>query len=133
MNVAVACVPLTLLITYGVRGPVMLAQAKFPGGYDNHTPRRAQHALTGLAARAQGAHENGFEAFMGFAAAVALAQGAGIAASPAVTGFAVVHVLARAADTAAYVSDWPTVRSMLWFVGFLSTLSIFGHAVANAA
>ena len=133
MNIAVACVPLTLLLIYGMRIPMAMGQAKLEGGYDNHTPRVSQQRLTGLALRAKGAHENGFEAFMAFAAAVALAQGVGMSSSPLVAGLALTHLVARIAYTVAYLGDFPRARSVVWTLGFAATLGIFGQALAHAA
>ena len=133
MNIAVACVPLTLLLTYALRIPMVMGQAKLDGGYDNRTPRAAQQKLSGLALRAKSAHENGFEAFMAFAAAIALAQGVGISSSPLVFGLALTHLVARVAFVVAYLADFPTARSVVWTVGFAATLAIFGQALAHAA
>jgi uncharacterized MAPEG superfamily protein len=133
MNLAVACVPFTLLLVYALRVPMAMGQAKLEGGYDNSTPRVAQQRLTGLALRAKGAHENGFEAFMAFAAAIALAQGVGISSSPLVVGLALTHLVARIAYVAAYLADAPTLRSLVWTMGFAATLGIFGQALAHAA
>ena len=133
MNLAVACVPVTLLLTYALRIPVAMGQAQLPGGYDNHTPRVAQSQLAGLPARANAAHQNGFEAFMAFAAAIALAQGVGMSTTPLITGLSLTHLVARLAYTVAYLADWATLRSLVWFVGFLATLAIFGQALAHAA
>ena len=133
MNLTVACVPVTLLLTYGMRVPVAKGQASLPGGYDNHTPRVAQAKLEGLPLRAQGAHLNGFEAFMAFGVAVALAQGVGLSTSPLVTMLALTHVVARVLYSIAYLADWATARSLFWFVGFAATLGIFGQALAHAA
>jgi uncharacterized MAPEG superfamily protein len=133
MNLAVACVPATLLLTYAARIPVAMGQAQLPGGYDNHTPRVAQSRLEGLPARASGAHQNGFEAFMAFAASVAFAQGVGMSTAPLVTVLALTHLAARVVYTVAYLADWASFRSLVWFIGFLATLGIFGQALAHAA
>ena len=133
MNIAVACVPASLFIVYMLRIPMMRGQARLPGGYDNRVPRVAQQQLTGLALRAKGAHENGFEAFMAFSAAICLAQGVGMSTAPSVVGLAVLHLVARVAYTAAYLGNFSTPRSLIWGVGFVSTLGIFAAALAHAA
>ncbi len=133
MNLTVACVPATLLLTYALRIPVAMGQANLPGGYDNRTPRAAQAKLEGLPARANAAHQNGFEAFMAFAAAVALAQGVGMSSAPIVTVLALTHLAARVVYTAAYLADWATSRSIAWFLGFLATLGILAQALVHAA
>jgi uncharacterized MAPEG superfamily protein len=133
MNVTVACVPATLLLTYAMRVPIAMGQAKLPGGYDNRTPRVAQAQLEGLPLRAQGAHLNGFEAFMAFGVAVALAQGVGLSTAPLVTMLALTHVVARVLYTVAYLADWATARSLFWTLGFAATLGILGQALAHAA
>jgi uncharacterized MAPEG superfamily protein len=94
------------------------------GGYDNHHPRAQQARLEGWGARAMAAHQNGFEAFAPFAAAVLTAHVLG--APPAWTaGLSTAFVAARIVYTVLYVADLSTLRSLVWSLGWLATLGLF--------
>ena len=91
-----------------------------------HAPRRAAAALEGLAARAYGAHLNGFEAFPFFAAAVIvshLVEGA----NATVGWLALAFIVARLAHMAFYLMDRPPLRSAFFFLGLALTIVIFIH------
>ncbi len=94
------------------------------GSYDNHDPRGRALGYDGAAKRAHAAHQNGFEAFPFFAVAVLLAEMKG-GPSGAVNALALTFVLLRIGYVAAYVTDRPTLRSILWSLAFLTTLAIF--------
>jgi len=104
--------------------PVALAMARQPGGYDNKTPRDQQASLQGWGRRAVAAHLNGFEAFPAFAAAVLVASIAG--GDPVwTTRLAVAFVTARTLYLPLYIFDLDRLRSLVWGVGFVSTVAIF--------
>jgi uncharacterized MAPEG superfamily protein len=101
------------------------ALAKAGGtGYDNAAPRLWLEAQTGWRRRADWAQRNHLEAFPPFAAAVLVAAIAG-APQHTADALAVTFVLLRIAYTAAYVLDRPTLRSVLWTLGFLCVLGLF--------
>jgi uncharacterized MAPEG superfamily protein len=87
------------------------------GGVSNHTPRDGLEALTGWRRRADWAHRNHFEAFPAFAASVIIAHLAAVPPSM-INGLAGTFVLARIGYTLAYLADRPTVRSVIWTLGF---------------
>ena len=122
MTIPFACVVLAFSMMYLTKLPVAVAMARLPKGYNNRTPRDQQAQLTGWGKRALGAHQNSFESFPAFAAAVIVAHLGG--ADPDLSAaLAVTHVLARVAYTAAYIADVHLVRSLIWT---LSTLCSFG-------
>jgi uncharacterized MAPEG superfamily protein len=124
MTVPFVCVVLAFLLTIASKGPVALAMARQPGGYDNREPRRQQAALGGWGRRALAAHQNGFEAFPAFAAAVIIAHLAG--ADPIwSTRLAFVFLASRAVYIPLYLSDLAIVRSLVWTLGFLATVALF--------
>jgi uncharacterized MAPEG superfamily protein len=99
--------------------------AKATGGrYDNSDPRGTALGYEGRARRAHAAHQNGFEVFPLFAAAVIIAEMKGAGGS-LVNGLALIFIAARIGYTAAYIADAASVRSVLWAVGFFSALGIF--------
>ncbi len=86
------------LLVAGVLPVLTTGLAKAGAPYDNHQPF--------------------------FAAAVLAAQGQD-APQLAIDMLALLYVAARIAYTAAYVADRPTLRSILWSVGFLTVVAIF--------
>jgi uncharacterized MAPEG superfamily protein len=119
MTIAFWCVLVAALLPYV---PFGLASSKL----NPHTPRVGAQALEGLAARAYGAHCNGFEAFPFFATAVIVAhlvEGA----NAAVDWLAVAFIVARLAHMAAYLMDRRPLRSTFFFIGLALTIVIFVH------
>jgi uncharacterized MAPEG superfamily protein len=120
MTIALWCVLLTALI------PLMMTGiAKALGGrYDNHDPRGQALSYSGMAKRAHAAHQNGFEAFPLFAAAVIIAE---LKGGPRLTVdmLAMAHVALRIAYSGAYIYDRPTLRSLLWVLALIATVAIF--------
>jgi uncharacterized MAPEG superfamily protein len=128
MPIAVWC-----MLAAGVLPILTTGLAKLGAAYDNRDPRDFMSRAEGYRRRAYAAHLNGFEGFPFFAAAVLAAQGQD-AAQQAVDLLALLYVAARIAYVAAYIGDAPTLRSILWSVGFFTVLAIFttplwaGHA-----
>ena len=92
--------------------------------FDNSNPRDAAFYAPGIRARALGAHINGIETFPFFAAAVLLAE---FRAQPQywIDLLAVGFVAIRLAFVAAYLGDRPTLRTLLWNLGFAVNTAIF--------
>ena len=92
--------------------------------FDNAKPRDPGFYAEPLAARALGAHQNGIEAFPFFAVAVLLAE---FRAGPQrlVDELAVLFLIVRIAYVLTYLGDRPTLRSILWSLGFAINLAIF--------
>ncbi len=92
--------------------------------FDNAHPRAWQQALTGLPARAHGAHLNGFEAFPLFAVAVLVAE---IKAAPQgiVNTLALLFILVRVIYIALYLIDQDRLRSLAWSIGLVLSIAIF--------
>lgn len=117
------CILAAWVVVYLTKAPVAVAMQQ-AGGYDNHHPRAQQAALTGWGARALAAHQNAFETFAPFAAAVLVAH---LAGGPAaiVDGLSVAFVLSRIAYVACYIADLATLRSAVWGIGWLATGALF--------
>lgn len=124
MTTPLICVFIAFLLTMVSKGPVALAMAREPGGYDNKEPRDQQSRLDGWGRRALAAHKNAFEAFPAFAAAVLVATAAG--ADPVwMTRLSVTFVVARTLYTPLYIADLDLLRSAVWGIGFLATVGLF--------
>ena len=123
VTVPFVCVVVAFVLIYLTKIPVGVAMAKM-GRYDNEHPRDQQAKLTGWGQRALGSHQNSFEAFAPFAAAVMVAHlGGGSAHASAV--LAVVFVVARVVYLLLYLANQSTLRSAVWSVGFFATLGLF--------
>jgi uncharacterized MAPEG superfamily protein len=93
-------------------------------GYDNATPRGWAARQESWRARAIAAHQNHFEAFAPFAAAVVVAV---LGGGPPrwIDLLAGAFIALRVLYTVAYVKDAATLRSLLWGLGFLCVLALF--------
>jgi uncharacterized MAPEG superfamily protein len=77
-----------------------------------------------IRARALGAHQDGVEAFPFFAVAVLLAEFRG-APQNLINELAVLFLIVRIAYVFTYVGTRPTLRSILWTLGFAINIAIF--------
>ena len=92
--------------------------------FDNSKPRDPAFYEDPIAARALGAHQNGIEAFPFFAIAVLLAEFRG-GPQRYVNELAVLFVIVRIAYVLTYLGNRPTLRSILWNIGFAINCAIF--------
>ena len=121
MTIAEWCVFGTLMLYL-----LTIAPIKWIGfrRFDNSRPRDPAFYDDPIAARALGAHQNGIEAFPFFAVAVLLAE---FRAGPQrlIDELAVLFLIVRIAYVFTYLGDRPTLRSILWNIGFAINLAIF--------
>ena len=92
--------------------------------FDNSKPRDPAFYDNPIAARALGAHLNGIETFPFFATAVLLAE---FHAGPQrlIDELAVLFLIVRIAYVFTYLGDRPTLRTILWNIGFAINVGIF--------
>ena len=92
--------------------------------YDNSKPRDPAFYHDAIRSRALGAHQNGIEAFPFFAVAVLLAE---FRAAPQnlINELAILFLIVRIAYVLTYVGNRPSLRSILWNVGFIINVAIF--------
>lgn len=122
MSFPLWCLFFAALMLVFTKIPVAMAMARSSDkGYDNAHPRAQQQQLTGWGARAMAAHANMFEAFPLFAAAVLVVQVSGSIGMLA-NVLAGLFIVARVLYTLLYLADRPTLRSLVWGVGFVSCL-----------
>jgi uncharacterized MAPEG superfamily protein len=121
MTVAEWCVFGTLILYLLTIAPFKVVGFR---RFDNSRPRDPAFFEDPLRARALGAHLNGIETFPFFAAAVLLAE---FRASPQnlVNELAVLFLIVRIAYVLTYLGDRPTLRTILWNIGFAINLGIF--------
>jgi len=121
MTVAEWCVFGTLML-----GLLTIASVKWIGfrRFDNARPRDPSFYEDPIRARALGAHQNGIEAFPFFAAAVLLAEFR-IAPQRLIDELAILFLIVRVAYVFTYLGNRPTLRSILWSIGFAINIAIF--------
>ena len=121
MTVAEWCVFGTLILSL-----LSIAPVKWIGyrQFDNARPREPAFYQDPLRARALGAHQNGIEAFPFFAIAVVLAEFRAVPQG-LVDELAVLFLIVRIAYVLTYLGDRPTLRSILWSIGFAINIAIF--------
>jgi uncharacterized MAPEG superfamily protein len=121
MTIAEWCVFGTLMLYL-----LTIASVKWAGHrrFDNAKPRDPAFYEDPISARALGAHQNGIEAFPFFAAAVLLAQ---FRQAPQhyIDELAVLFLIVRIAYVFTYLGNRPTLRSILWSLGFAINIAIF--------
>jgi uncharacterized MAPEG superfamily protein len=125
MTTAYWCVLAAALIPYFTVGV-----AKSKGDFDNAAPRDWLARQEGFRKRALWAHQNAFEAFPPFAAAVIIAQ---LAHAPQgwIDLLAVLFIVARIAYSVLYIFDKPTMRSIVWTLGLGCMVGLFVVAAVN--
>lgn len=92
--------------------------------FDNGKPRDPAFYDNPLRARALGAHKNGIETFPLFAVAVLLAEFRDCPQN-IINELAVLFLIVRLVYVLTYLGDRPTLRSILWNIGFAINAGIF--------
>ena len=92
--------------------------------FDNSRPRDPAFYDDPIRARALGAHQNGIETFPFFAFAVLLAEFR-LGPLRLIDELAVLFLIVRIAYVFTYLGNRPTLRSILWSLGFAINIAIF--------
>ena len=121
MTIAEWCVFGTLLLYL-----LTILGAKWAGGrtFNNARPRDPEFYGDPIRTRALGAHQNGIEAFPFFAVAVLLAEFR-LGPQRLIDELAVLFLIVRIAYVFTYLGNRPTLRSILWSIGFAINIAIF--------
>ena len=121
MTIAEWCVFGTLLLYL-----ITIASVKWISfrQFDNARPRDPAFYEDAIRARALGAHQNGIEAFPFLAVAVLLAEFR-LAPQHLIDELAILFLIVRVAYVFTYLGNRPTLRSILWSIGFAINLGIF--------
>ena len=125
MTIAYWCILIAALLPYPI---VVLAKAR--SGYDNHAPREHLAQAEGYRKRANWAQLNAFEAFPPFAAAVIIAQSMHAPQSN-VDALAITFIATRILHAGFYILDRPTLRSLVWSLGFTCVIGLFALAAGH--
>lgn len=120
MTIALWCVMVAAVLPLVCTG---IAKSGFES-YDNRNPRAWLARQEGWRARANSAQQNSWEALMVFACGVFAAHLAA-GPQPRIDWIALGFVAARLVYIWCYVTDRATLRSIVWSIGFLLSLSLF--------
>lgn len=123
MSIALWCLFLAGLLHIFSKLPLSQAQLKSAKGYDNNNPREQQEALEGWGKRALAAHQNQIESFPLFAAGILIAAATGTI-SNIIDYLAIAYIVARILYIGCYLKNISTLRSIVWTVGFISSLAL---------
>ena len=118
MSLAYWCVLIAALM------PIALAGYAKAGSSDNHHPRDTVASLPAAKRRAYAAHQNGFESFPFFAAAVIIATTQGASAST-VNSLAALYIVLRGVHAVLYINDAASARSLVFSAALLANIAIF--------
>jgi uncharacterized MAPEG superfamily protein len=121
MTVAEWCIFTTVLLYLLTIAPIKWIGSRH---YDNSRPRDPAFYQDPIRSRALGAHQNGIETFPFFAIAVLLAEFR-VAPQNLVNELAVLFLIVRIAYVLTYLGDRPSLRSILWNLGFAINTAIF--------
>ena len=121
MTAAEWCVFATLMLYLLTIAPIKAIGFR---RFDNARPRDPGFYDDPIAARALGAHQNGIETFPFFAVAVLLAE---FRTGPQrlIDELAILFLIVRIAYVFTYLGNRPTLRSILWSLGFAINVAIF--------
>ena len=123
MSIAILCVFFASLLPV-----IFVGYAKITGGFKtgkhNSTPREFLAGLEGKSFRARCAHDNSWENFAPFAAAVILAMNMGVK-QQSVDILAVSFIIARIGYGLSYIYDKHILRSLIYFLGLSCTAALF--------
>jgi uncharacterized MAPEG superfamily protein len=105
--------------------PIALVSfAKAGASGDNRHPRENLDSLPAAKRRAYAAHENAYENFPFFAAAVISASALG-APVGTINTLAMLYIAIRIAHGVLYIADQPRLRSLAYLAGLLINIAIF--------
>ena len=119
MPIAYWCVLIAALLPI-----VLVSYAKIGVESDNRYPREEYDNLPPAKRRAYAAHQNAYENFPFFAAAVIIAMTLG-AAPATVNMLAMAYVAVRVIHGLLYINNIPTARSLAFGIGLLINIAIF--------
>ncbi|MGA7803903.1 MAPEG family protein [Bradyrhizobium sp.] len=121
MTVAEWCIFTTVLLYLLTIAPIKWIGSRH---YDNSRPRDPAFYQDPIRSRALGAHQNGIETFPFFAIAVLLAEFR-VAPQNLINELALLFLIVRIAYILTYLGDRPSLRSILWNLGFAINTAIF--------
>ncbi len=114
----IAILPIVLSMTAGY------FRIKELGQFDNNHPRAQQAQLTGAGARAIAAQKNAWEALIFFAVVVLIAANSSLDLNQ-LDNLAYTFLAARLLHPIFYITNQPTLRSLVFAIGWFTCIYIF--------
>jgi uncharacterized MAPEG superfamily protein len=127
MHTLIICLFIATLLPYLSKIPVAFCMAK-AGGYNNNYPREQQASLQGFGARATAAHQNSFESLIVFSTA-AITAIATNHVTTLVDNLAITYLVSRVIYHLLYLMNLASLRSLIWGVGLVCSLTILGSCI----
>jgi uncharacterized MAPEG superfamily protein len=124
MDIAFWCVLIAGVLPIACAGLSKFTGEPSNGRFDNHHPREWLARQSGARSRANAAQANSWEAFPFFAAGVIIAHLQHVDLFW-INLAAVVFIAARLVYIALYISNQASLRSLIWSVGWLATISLY--------
>ncbi len=126
MDIAFWCVLVAGLLPIACAGIAKFAKfsEKATGRFDNHHPREWLENQKGARKRAHAAQGNSWEAFPFFAAAVIIAHIQHVDLFQ-INVAAIIFIVARVMYIGLYLADRASLRSIVWSISFLATVSLY--------
>ncbi len=120
MSLAYWCVLIAAILPY----PIVIVAKANKKQFDNSAPREQLAQAEGYRKRANWAQFNAFEAFPPFAAAVIIAH---LQHAPQATidTLAATFIAMRVLHAIFYIANKPTLRSIVWSLGFACVIGLF--------
>jgi len=118
MTTLIICLFIAVLMPYLAKIPIIYAIKDARLGYDNNHPRTQQAQLQGFGARAAAAHQNSFESLIVFSTAALTALVTNNTSSK-IQVLALVYIVARVIYHIAYLIDFASLRSTIWFISLV--------------
>jgi len=128
MSTLIICLFIACLLPYLSKLPVAWAMSRATGGYNNNYPREQQASLQGFGARAAAAHQNSFESLLIFSTAAITALATNHV-TDMVQYLAIGYIVSRVVYHALYLMDLAALRSTIWLVGLICSLTILGSCI----
>jgi len=111
---------------------LVVGYARANVGYDISAPRAIFDKLPPYAQRAGWAHQNSFETFMIFAVAALMAYVTKVNSTVAVVA-AIAFVVARLLYSIFYILNIPLLRSLMFAIGTLSSVTLMFFSITQAS
>lgn len=111
---------------------LVVSYGRFRVGYDMAAPRAMFDKLPPYAQRATWAHQNSFETFMVFSAAALMAYVTGVNSQTSAIA-AITFVAARLLYSIFYILNIPILRSLMFAVGGLCSLTLFVQSLIRVS
>ena len=129
MTIALWCLLVAVLLPYVFTTIAKVLMVRATGHLDNHDPRAFLAQAEGAAKRAHNSQLNAFEALPGVVAGVLTATIVGVDQGT-LDALAIAWVVLRILHGVCYITNRPTLRTLVWGCALGCVVAMFGLAAA---